>query len=216
MRILAFETAVAPGSVAVLAGDVGREALLSGAHSRDLLPAADRLLAELALDRRALELALVGTGPGSFTGLRVAAAAALGLALGLAIPCRGVPSFDAAAFASLAPGETGWLAVDARRSEVYLACYRRSEQDVEVLEPPRVATLAEARALFARVPLAPLACAAELAGALSRPDARALAAPGAAVLARLAARRVERGGLGALGAPNPLYLRTFQAGEPRR
>lgn len=64
-------------------------------QSAELLP---RLLALLARSGRALGDATavaVGTGPGSFTGLRVAMALAKGLALGLGRPIVGVPSLEA-------------------------------------------------------------------------------------------------------------------------
>lgn len=217
MRILAFETSVPPGSVAVLAGDVVRAEGLASPHARDLLPVAEALLAAVGLPRERIELVLVGTGPGSFTGLRVAAAVAVGLSLGLSIPCRGLPSFDALAWSTLAPGEEGWLAADARRGEAYLARYLRLEDDVEQREPLAALTLGEATARIAAPAAAKiLACSPELARALAHADHRTLVPPGAAALAVLAERRIRRAGLGALEAPRPLYLRPFQAVEPRR
>ncbi|MEO6058717.1 MAG: tRNA (adenosine(37)-N6)-threonylcarbamoyltransferase complex dimerization subunit type 1 TsaB [Candidatus Limnocylindria bacterium] len=66
-----------------------------GRQASDLLP---RLLALLAREGRALEQATavaVGTGPGSFTGLRVGMSLAKGLAFGLGVPIVGVPSLAA-------------------------------------------------------------------------------------------------------------------------
>jgi tRNA threonylcarbamoyl adenosine modification protein YeaZ len=69
----------------------------SGGHGqgRELLP---RLLGLLAGTGRSLDgvtAIAVGTGPGSFTGLRVGMSLAKGLAVGLAVPIVGVPSLEA-------------------------------------------------------------------------------------------------------------------------
>ena len=62
----------------------------------------------------------VGIGPGNFTGVRIAVAAARGLALGLGIPAHGVNRFDALSYGLPHP----LLVVeDARRGEVYLQGY---------------------------------------------------------------------------------------------
>lgn len=66
-----------------------------GRQASALLP---RLLALLAREGRTLEQATavaVGTGPGSFTGLRVGMSLAKGLALGLGVPIVGIPSLAA-------------------------------------------------------------------------------------------------------------------------
>jgi len=77
-------------------------------QSAELLP---RLLALLAGAGRPLAAATalaVGTGPGSFTGLRVAMALAKGLAIGLARPAVGVPSLRA--WLDADPGATAAVA----------------------------------------------------------------------------------------------------------
>jgi tRNA threonylcarbamoyladenosine biosynthesis protein TsaB len=62
----------------------------------------------------------VGTGPGNFTGVRIAVAAARGLALGLGVPAIGVTRLEA-----LAHGLPRPVAVveDARRGEVYVQAF---------------------------------------------------------------------------------------------
>ncbi len=72
--------------------------------------------ADVTLDR--LAVIGVGTGPGNFTGVRIAVAAARGLALGLGIPAIGVSGFDAAAL-DLPPDVVASL--DARRGAVWLS-----------------------------------------------------------------------------------------------
>lgn len=72
---------------------------------------------------------VVGVGPGSFTGIRAAIAAAKGLALPRATPLQAVCSFDALALtvAPRMPRECGQMCVfaDARRDEIYFALYDR-------------------------------------------------------------------------------------------
>ena len=70
-------------------------------HGETLLPAVGRILAENGVARSSLAAIVVGTGPGTFTGLRVGLATAKGLAQGLGVPIVGVASsaalLDAAA-----------------------------------------------------------------------------------------------------------------------
>jgi tRNA threonylcarbamoyl adenosine modification protein YeaZ len=58
-----------------------------------LMPFLAALLARAGLGWRDLGGLVAGTGPGNFTGVRIAVAAARGLALGLGVPARGVSAF---------------------------------------------------------------------------------------------------------------------------
>src|SRR3954451_17424820 len=64
-------------------------------HGETLLPAIDDLLARTDTERESLAANVVGTGPGAFTGLRVAIATAKGLAHGLQLPIIGVSTAEA-------------------------------------------------------------------------------------------------------------------------
>jgi tRNA threonylcarbamoyladenosine biosynthesis protein TsaB len=68
---------------------------------------------------------IVGAGPGSFTGVRVAAATARGLAHGLGVPLYAYSSLAAVAMETGLDGNVCAL-FDARRGEVYAACYESS------------------------------------------------------------------------------------------
>ncbi len=59
-------------------------------HGETLLPAVERLLGDAGLARDAIDAVIVGTGPGTFTGLRVGIATAKGIAHGLGCPIVGV------------------------------------------------------------------------------------------------------------------------------
>lgn len=90
MRRLAIETSGAACSVALLDG----ETIVAERHERVGRGHAERLIpwiAALPNGGRADEI-VVGCGPGSFTGVRIAIAAARGLGLGWGVPVRGVSS----------------------------------------------------------------------------------------------------------------------------
>jgi tRNA threonylcarbamoyladenosine biosynthesis protein TsaB len=111
--ILAFDTATRVATVAL----VRDGAVLGERTSRaiSVLADADELLREAGLEPRAIDAVVVGTGPGSFTGLRMGLAAARGIALALDVPVAGVSTL-----AALAAGSPGALpVVDAGRREVF-------------------------------------------------------------------------------------------------
>ncbi len=68
-----------------------------------LMPMLEELLAGAGLGWRDLDVIGVGTGPGNFTGIRVAVAAARGLALSLGIPAIGVEAPEALAWGLVRP-----------------------------------------------------------------------------------------------------------------
>ncbi len=74
---------------------------------------------------------VVTTGPGSFTGVRVTMAAALGLAQGRALPLKGLDTLRAVALACPAGGGRIAAVLDARRHEVYGAILRKSPRLLE-------------------------------------------------------------------------------------
>jgi tRNA threonylcarbamoyladenosine biosynthesis protein TsaB len=93
-------------------------------HGELLMAAADRLLDGAGIGSADLDLVACMQGPGSFTGLRIAFAAAKGLALALGIPMVAVPTLDCMA----APWDS-WPgivlpAMDAKKSRFYAALYR--------------------------------------------------------------------------------------------
>jgi tRNA threonylcarbamoyladenosine biosynthesis protein TsaB len=92
MTVLAFDCAVSGLGVALVRDGVRLAGLSEGGRDQAarLLPAIESVLADAAIDRRALTLIAVTIGPGSFTGVRVGLAAARGLAVGLAVPLAGI------------------------------------------------------------------------------------------------------------------------------
>lgn len=141
--IVAFDTSGPVGSVVVAAGPevLAREVLAQrGAHAAALLPAIDDVLEEAGVDRDELRGVVVGEGPGSFTGVRVAAATAKGLGHALGIPVWAVSSLAAAALAS-SQGPLRYALFDARGERVYGACYGVGSASFEEMVPPHAGEL---------------------------------------------------------------------------
>lgn len=95
-----------------------------------LMPLAEEVLAEAGVAPRDLTAVAVCTGPGNFTGVRIAVAAARGLSLSLGIPAVGVPRpFNFAVTAAcLTPGAFGALAaVPTRRGEIHAELFAADE-----------------------------------------------------------------------------------------
>lgn len=146
MITLGTDTTTLSCSVALLQDD----ALLAEAtlnikktHSERLMPLLDNLLTESGIEREAIDAIAVAAGPGSFTGLRIGVSTARALAQGLGIPVVPVCTLDALAEAIPAPGVLICPLLDARRSQVYTAIYRRGlekpDQLKTLLEPTAIA-----------------------------------------------------------------------------
>ena len=136
--ILAFDTSGSVGSVAIAhEGRVlAREDMSQQAgHASDLLPTITAVLDEAGVSREQLTDLVVGEGPGSFTGVRVAAATAKGLSRGLSVPLWAVSSLAAAAMAAEAC-TVRYALFDARAERVYGACYSVDRNRVQTLISP--------------------------------------------------------------------------------
>lgn len=120
-----------------------QEGLLAGTiefverrHAARLVPALSDSLATAGKTRGHLAAVAAGTGPGSYTGLRVAGAVAKGICRGLDLPLRGCDTLAALAYAQLSDGEEGVALLDARRGNVYYGRYRRDGDSLLTLQPP--------------------------------------------------------------------------------
>jgi tRNA threonylcarbamoyladenosine biosynthesis protein TsaB len=130
LRVLALDTATEACSAALLLRD-GRVALRSAitprGHAELILPMIDSLLQEAGCKLAELDGLAFGRGPGSFTGLRVAAGVVQGLAFGSGLPVAPVSSLAAVALLVLeaagGPDEGVLVCNDARMGEVYWGCY---------------------------------------------------------------------------------------------
>lgn len=166
--VVAVETSGPVGSVAVArGGEVLARTFLDeeSGHAARVVPAVEDVLGRAGLGRGDLDAVVVGAGPGSFTGVRVAAATGKGLAHALEVPLWAVSSLEAAALAEVVlpsgvgpwaasdggfPGEepaagppVRYVLFDARGERVYAACYRIGPRELETLLPPRATRIGE-------------------------------------------------------------------------
>jgi tRNA threonylcarbamoyladenosine biosynthesis protein TsaB len=209
---VAIETSTRAPSVAVVRGGVHRLTRLAGErpHASDLMPALAALLAELGAAPGAIELVVAGLGPGSYTGLRVGIATALGLARGTGARLAGLPSTEALAWERCTPGERASVVLEARRGELYFARYERTANDVIALVPPCLVRPGELELdATDRVLATPGLETGALAGVRARLDPT----PGAAALLELALLRLARGALLPATELEPLYLRAFASNK---
>ena len=129
MLVLALSTSTPRGSVALVRdGEVLGRAIYSElrAHAERLFAGIDEVCASAGVLRRQIELVACDVGPGSFTGVRVAVAAAMGIAISLDVPAVGVASVEAMAAAALAGAPVGaraLAALDAQKDELFIGDY---------------------------------------------------------------------------------------------
>lgn len=127
--LLSIETSTDYGSIAIGRGaDLTGEVVIGARsrHAESLLPALAFLLSTARHSRSDIRGIVLGAGPGSFTGVRIAAATARGLAAGLDVPIYAFSSLASLAVETAAAGVV-CAVFDARRGEVYAACYERVE-----------------------------------------------------------------------------------------
>jgi tRNA threonylcarbamoyladenosine biosynthesis protein TsaB len=197
MLILAFDMATSVVTSALVRDGYALAERIS--KPRSVLEDIDLLLREARVEPGELEALAVGTGPGSFTGVRIGLATARALAFALDVPAAGVSTLEV-----LAAGAAGAVAViDAKRGEVFVLldgeplCVKPGELD---LAPGTLCVGDGAlryRAVF------------ENQGAVIPPDESDQHMPRARFLAALA------GDFGPAEAIEPLYLRVPDA-ERRR
>ena len=217
MRILALDTSTEWCSVAVGDGTHWHRSdeHAGQAHSERVLPMVHAALAAASWPLACLDGIAFGSGPGSFTGIRIGCGVAQGLALGADLPVAPVPTL--AALAQEAFRTRGWRRVvaclDARMREVYLAAYVRPDDEWQEWAAPSVESPADARRAgsgddaqwygagngFAAYPALAAQLRVQHAADDARPSAQAI---GELALPRLAA------GLGTAAADAvPLYVR---------
>lgn len=135
MKTLAFDTATAAASVAVVEDGkmLGVMTLnLKKPHSQKIMVVAQKLLEQLELSVRDIDLFAAAHGPGSFTGLRVGIAAVKGFADSLKKPAVGVSTLQAMAYPYLMYKELVCPLIDARRDQAYYAVYKKGDVTEEI------------------------------------------------------------------------------------
>lgn len=125
MPYLALDTSTEYLSLAISTskGIVARDWPAGQKHAEMILPALAELLRECQLSMQDIEGVAFGNGPGSFTGLRIAAGITQGLAFAQDIPVLGVSTL--AALAEGCHANQVYVCLDARMNQVYCAAYRK-------------------------------------------------------------------------------------------
>ncbi len=195
-------------------------------HARRVMPSVSRLLTEAGWRLRELDAILVGAGPGSFTGLRIAYATAKGLSAGSGVPYLGVSSLQAFAFPYRSYPGLVVPVIDARKRRYYSLLLHEGERLSDELDlgaeelAATTAAIASSRELNAVPPLltgpgaeqlysalAPLSGASAVPGLRLAHDARR---PPAVALVELGRDRIARGEFDSPSS-GPIYIRKSEA-----
>jgi tRNA threonylcarbamoyladenosine biosynthesis protein TsaB len=216
--VLGLDCAWTAGA-AVIDGDTLLAACVAGEGARpaaQLVPLAARALGEAGLGLADIDGIAVGTGPGSYAGVRTAVATAKAWAWAGGRPLVGVDSLGALALAAGPfPGPV-WAVLDARNGHLFAGCFRDSGAgDLRTLVPAAFldAPLLGQRLAAAEDAVLVAGAAGPWAGAVpTRPQALGGMAAG---VARLGARALAAGAAQDPLTLVPRYLREPQLGRPR-
>ncbi len=143
--VLGIDTSGTWCSAALVRGTTihARRAEVGNGHSDVLLAMVDAVLVEAGIPLAACDALAFAAGPGSFTGLRIACAAAQGLAYGAGLPVAPIGTLDAIARAAIsdAPASCSVLVVqDARMGELYWRRFEHADGRLTAVSAPALAT----------------------------------------------------------------------------
>ncbi|WP_114418701.1 tRNA (adenosine(37)-N6)-threonylcarbamoyltransferase complex dimerization subunit type 1 TsaB [Marinospirillum perlucidum] len=136
-KILALDTSSEACSVALWKeGEILEDfRILPRQHAQALLPQIKQLLAEAGVSLSQLDALAFGRGPGSFTGLRIAASTAQGLALAQDLPLLPISTLQALAWTAQKHYYARKILtlLDARMDEVYWCAWQGQEETPQAL-----------------------------------------------------------------------------------
>src|SRR5256885_4014093 len=140
MNLLAIDTSTDFCSVAASRGEAvfSRHERASQRQAETILGMVEEVLAEAGIELARIRGIAYGEGPGSFTGLRIAAGVTQGLALARGIGVIGVGSLLALSEEAAKDAASGRViaCLDAHKGEVYHAAYRRAGAGWEEVSAP--------------------------------------------------------------------------------
>ncbi len=146
MKVLAIDTSSAVASAAVVEDNVLLgEYILNHkkTHSQKIMVMVERLMDDLELTVRDIDVFAAAVGPGSFTGLRIGVATVKALAHSVNKPVVGVGSLEGMAY-NLPYAEHIIVPImDARRNHVYTASYIWDEDGFKELSAPEDLSIEE-------------------------------------------------------------------------
>lgn len=136
--ILAIDSSSMVASVAI----VGKDTIISEytvnmkkTHSQTLLPMIDEIVKMTGIEKKEIKAIAVTKGPGSFTGLRIGAATAKGLALALDIGVIPVSTIESMAYSYNHCNKLICPIMDARRNQVYTGIYECVGDEISIIMP---------------------------------------------------------------------------------
>ena len=212
MQILAIETSTEVCSLALYQEDHVHhvEAVMPRQHSQRLLPMISELLNMAATTLSACDAIAFGRGPGSFTGLRIAASVAQGLAFGLSVPVIPISTLAVIAHATRKqyPQQCYVATLDARMQELYWAVYEERHHELIETHTEQLSSFAVLQQFLNNMP-AHVICGPGW-QAYAPPDAAmcvAPAYPSAIAVAELAALLFVKGQVLNAASGLPVYVR---------
>jgi len=99
-------------------------------HNKHLLEMISDVFDNSGIDKKSLDFIAYGVGPGSFVGVRLAAAVAQGFAVGLDIPVIGFSSMFAIAKSTKIASEKVAVVLDAKMGDFYLGLYETAQDKI--------------------------------------------------------------------------------------
>lgn len=134
MKILAIDTSTEACSAALNIDNqiITQFEIAPQGHSELILEQCDKLLAKANLIPSQLDAIAFGRGPGSFTGLRIAAGVTQGIAFAADLPVIGISTLAAQAqkVSSSHPDQQYFSAIDARMKEIYWGIYQLGDNQL--------------------------------------------------------------------------------------
>jgi tRNA threonylcarbamoyladenosine biosynthesis protein TsaB len=210
-NILAIETSTRTLRLGLsFGGDrlVQSEDVVGRSHGQVILKKTGELFTSANLPRKDLDAIVVGSGPGSFTGLRIGMAAAKGIATALGIPVVSISHFDLAAFHLRDQTEQHWICVPFKADAF---CTLPVISGSYTIREARVITLDELEKLAERAPLALIGAEDQQVESITDNSTTRRIDLRISDLIYLGREKLQSGEIGSLVELEPLYLQRSQA-----
>lgn len=146
MKILAIDSSGLTATVALVCDGVMTAEYTTNfkkTHSQTLLPMIDEIVKMTGTELADMDAIAIAAGPGSFTGLRIGASTAKGLALVLKKPIIPVPTVEGLAYNFYGSSRMICPIMDARRSQVYTGLYTFEGENFRVLSDQKAVSIEE-------------------------------------------------------------------------
>lgn len=144
MKILAVEASGSVAGVALTEDNILRAEFTLNykmTHSQTIMPLINEVKQYLNLDLKSIDYIACSAGPGSFTGLRIGAATAKGIAMGIKKPIVPVSTLAGLAYNVYMTDALICPVIDARRDQVYTAFYEWKDGKLNTVIEDRIAMI---------------------------------------------------------------------------